>query len=50
MIHFTNPAVALLSILCVVSGIFNLFGAVDLFGSLVKPVDSSQNAVFKCII
>lgn len=48
MIYSRNLAFELLNVLCIVSGIFNLFGAMDLFGSLVKPIDSSQNDVCNC--
>lgn len=49
MIYSRNLAIALLNALGVVSGFLNLLGAVELFGSLVKPIDFSQSDVFRCI-
>lgn len=47
MISSRNLAAALLNVVCIVSGILNLFGAMDHFGSLENPVGSSEKVVFE---
>lgn len=47
MISSRNLATALLNAVCIVSGILNLFGAMDHFGGLENPVGSSEKVVFE---